>query len=79
MEHVAGQTSSLALPDKFRTRASTEGSLGLRSRIKRPLKKTDTTLQWTMAPAIVGQAAVTQNAKPMRRMSISLRGTNSVF
>ena len=76
MEHVLGQTSSSLLPDKFRSRASTEGSLGLRSRIKRPLKKTDAAAG---AAAIVGQAAVTQNAKPMRRMSISLRGTNSVF
>jgi hypothetical protein len=78
MEHVAGQTNnSLALLDKFRSRASTEGSLSLRSRIKRPLTKTDAAC--VGAAAIVGQAAVTQNARPMRRMSISLRGTNSVF
>ena len=64
------------LPDKFRSRSSTEGSLGLKSRIKRSVKKTDAAAG---AAAIVGQAAVTPNAKPIRRMSISLRGTNSVF
>ena len=71
-----GPVENTTPEDKFRSRASTEGSLSLSN--KRSF------LRHYIQPIVLDQPPIPAscnlvNKRPVRRMSISLRGTNSAF